>query len=196
MCAALSPLQSDLCIEENSAFHRGQSRASMSCLCRPSRACIFLFLPIPASLSRLSKVEAKPLFSHLGLAAAPGFVHNRPTRLQRGWSGASLVSFPYPVPKTAHRAAQGLFSLLRSLLHFSPTGKSWADLEPVLLWVAWIRPQAAHTGPTGLVWGFASAVPLPGPQNRTQALTGASWGYLFFLVCFCSGRSANSFSSL
>ena len=96
MCAALSPLQSDLCIEENSAFHRGQSRASMSCLCRPSRACIFLFLPIPASLSRLSKVEAKPLFSHLGLAAAPGFVHNRPTRLQRGWSGASLVSFPLP----------------------------------------------------------------------------------------------------
>ena len=110
--------------------------------------------------------------------------------------GLRWCRFPYPVPKTAHRAAQGLFSLLRSLLHFSPTGKSWADLEPVLLWVAWIRPQAAHTGPTGLVWGFASAVPLPGPQNRTQALTGASWGYLFFLGCFCSGSSAKSFSSL
>ena len=170
MCAALSPLQSDLCIEENSAFHRGQSRASMSCLCRPSRACIFLFLPIPASLSRLSKVEAKPLFSHLGLAAAPGFVHNRPTRLQRGWSGASLVSFPYPVPKTAHRAAQGLFSLLRSLLHFSPTGKSWPVPETVLSRFAGFvhkRPTLAQRG-VFVLWLYLSPTRLSklhtGPQ--------------------------------
>ena len=33
--------------------------------------------------------------------------HKRLTRLQQGLSGASLVSFPYPVPKTAHRAARG-----------------------------------------------------------------------------------------
>ena len=41
--------------------------------------------------------------------------------------------------------------------------------------LSWIRSQLAHTGPTGLVWGFAGVVPLPGSQNRTQALTGPSW---------------------
>ena len=44
------------------------------------------------------------LSSHL--AAAPGFVHNWLTRLQQGVFGASLVSFPYPALKTAHRVAQ------------------------------------------------------------------------------------------
>ena len=33
--------------------------------------------------------------------------HNRLTRLQRGGEPASLVSFPYPASKTAHRATQG-----------------------------------------------------------------------------------------
>ena len=43
---------------------------------------------------------------HLGFAAAPGFAHNWLTRLQQGVFGASLVSFPYPALKTAHRVAQ------------------------------------------------------------------------------------------
>ena len=33
--------------------------------------------------------------------------HNWPTQLQQGWSAASVVSFPYPASKTAHKAAQG-----------------------------------------------------------------------------------------
>ena len=36
-----------------------------------------------------------------------GFVHNCPTRLQQGGEPVLLVSFPYPVFKTAHRATQG-----------------------------------------------------------------------------------------
>ena len=32
--------------------------------------------------------------------------HNRPTQLSRGGFAASLASFPYSPPKTAHRAAQ------------------------------------------------------------------------------------------
>ena len=133
----------------------------MSCLCRPSRACIFLFLPIPASLSRLSKVEAKPLFSHLGLAAAPGFVHNRPTRLQRGWSGASLVSFPYPVPKNAHRLSQGLFLFCALSAPLFPYGEKLACSRNCAVPVCGIRPQAAHTGPTGRVCALVVLVPYP-----------------------------------
>ena len=34
-------------------------------------------------------------------------LHRGLARLQQGLSGPLLVSFPYPVPKTAHRAAQG-----------------------------------------------------------------------------------------
>ena len=37
-----------------------------------------------------------------------------------------------------------------------------------------IRPQLAHTPPTGRVCCFAGVVPLPGPQSRTQGHTGAS----------------------
>ena len=43
----------------------------------------------------------------LGFVGFVLLVHSSPTRLQQGLSGASLVSFPYPVPKTAHRAARG-----------------------------------------------------------------------------------------
>ena len=53
-----------------------------------------------------------------------------------------------------------------------------------LSWVCWVCParsQPGHAGPTGLVWGFAGVVPLPGSQNRTQALTGPS---LVFTVFF------------
>ena len=44
-----------------------------------------------------------------------------------------------------------------------------------------IRPQLAHTPSTGRVCCFAGVVPLPGSQNRTQALTGPS---LVFTVFF------------
>ena len=37
-----------------------------------------------------------------------------------------------------------------------------------------IRLQLAHTAPTGPVWGFGGAFPLPGFQNRTQGHTGPS----------------------
>lgn len=43
-----------------------------------------------------------------------------------------------------------------------------------------IRPQLAHTPSTGLVWGFAGVVPLPGCQNRTRRHTGASLVFTAF----------------
>ena len=41
-----------------------------------------------------------------GLSRFPGFAHNCPTRLEQGGEPVLLVSFPYPVFKTAHRATQ------------------------------------------------------------------------------------------
>ena len=41
-----------------------------------------------------------------------------------------------------------------------------------------IRPQLAHTAPTGLVLGFVGVVSLPDPQNRSQAHTGQSSFFL------------------
>ena len=116
LCALSSALsKSVLLVEENSAFHRAQSHASIRCPCRPSWACFFLFLPIPQFFSATSLSGGEISFlSPGGLAAAPGFTHNWFTRLQRGREPVPLVSFPYPVPKTAQRAAQG------RVLVFSP----------------------------------------------------------------------------
>ena len=45
--------------------------------------------------------------SLIQVCRCPGFVHNWLTRAQQGGFAASLVSFPYPAPKAAHRATQG-----------------------------------------------------------------------------------------
>ena len=145
----------------------------MSGLCRPGRACFFLFLPISSFSQPPFSEWRRTGFLHLGLVAVldssttgphasnracselrwccfpirlpkphtgphggrvcfspqneltpppkgeglgiaflgfVGFallVHKRLTRLQQHLSGAALVSFPYPAPKTAHRATQG-----------------------------------------------------------------------------------------
>ena len=55
LCALPSALsKSVLLVEENSAFHRAQSHASIRCPCRPFWACFFLFLPIPQFFSATS----------------------------------------------------------------------------------------------------------------------------------------------
>lgn len=49
------------------------------------------------------EIRELPLQARLGLLfpflPVPGFVHNCPTRVQQGLSGALLVSVPYLVPK-------------------------------------------------------------------------------------------------
>ena len=130
LCALSSALsKSVLLVEENSAFHRAQSHASIRCPCRPSWACFFLFLPIPQFFSATSLSGGEISFlSPGGLATAPGFTHNWFTRLQRGREPVPLVSFPYPVPKNAQRAAQGrvrdftAFSWYVSSVAILPTG--------------------------------------------------------------------------
>ncbi len=116
-------------------------------------------------------------FSHQRVAVVPRFAHNCPTLAQQGLSGAALVSFPHLALKTAHRASHGLFLLC---LIFSPTGKGWADLAPVLLRLTQICPQLPHTPSTGQVTDFGGVVSLPGFQNRTQGLTGPSLALTVF----------------
>ena len=81
---------------------------------RPSL--IFPFLPFfcppvlsPAWMGWLSPIPFR---------RCPGFAHNWLTRAQQGGFAASLVSFPYPAHKIAHRLSQGRVWFLPS---FSPT---------------------------------------------------------------------------
>ena len=94
-------------VEENSLFQRGQSHASMRCPCRPGRACFFLSAFSVARPSHLSLLRGWAGFFSSRFAAVPEFVHNCPTQLQQGGEPVSLVSFPYPAHKTAHRPSQG-----------------------------------------------------------------------------------------
>ena len=107
MCAVLSPILSCPLSGEKFAFSSRQSRASMRCLCRPGRACFFLFCFSPVSLSHFSPNGDNAVFPHLGIAAAPGFVHNWLTLAQQGLFGSSLVCRPHPPPNQPKIAAQG-----------------------------------------------------------------------------------------
>ena len=143
---------------------------------RPSL--IFPFLPFfcppvlsPAWMGWLSPIPFR---------RCPGFAHNWPTRLQQGWSGASLVSFLHPVLKLAknRRTGASLDFLPRTSLPLPLKGEG---LDIAFLWgfgfslaVAFGNcwPQLGHAGPTGPVRGFSGVVPLPGSHNRTQGRTG------------------------
>lgn len=75
----------------------------MRCLCRPNWVCFF-FSAFPQFLASTSLEWRQNQFSlSWGLTAAPGFAHNRLTRLQQCRQPVSLVLLPYLAPKTAHR---------------------------------------------------------------------------------------------
>ena len=134
--------------------------------------------------------------------------HNWLTRLQRGREPVPLVSFPYPVPKTAQRAAQGRVLVFSPERAYPSPFRGRGEVSPV--WFAGfftqrnpvlfrrkrrilrIRgllyavacgncwSQTAHTPPTAPVWGCAGVVSLPGCQNRTRRHTGASLVFTVF----------------
>ena len=123
-------------------------------------------------------------FSLIQVCRCPGFVHNWLTRAQQGGFAASLVSFPYPVPKTAQRAAQGrvlVFSPERAypspfrgrgdgiLFIFGVSGSPWqlpvataghSWLNRAGLGLCWCRsptrPPKSHTGPHRGEFGFTA----------------------------------------
>mgnify|MGYP005754114739 FL=1 len=156
------------------------SCAPMRCLCRPTWACFFFFcLSFCTSAFSLHLVGRGWFFSPGGCCCSqirPQLPHTGPTGLV--WCCAGVVSPPGPQNRT-----QGLtraFPFVPYLFHFSPTGKGWADLAPVLLRLTQICPQLPHTPSTGQVTDFDGVVSLPGFQNRTQGLTGPSLALTVF----------------
>ena len=149
----------------------------MCCLCRSARACFFLFLPFfcpfvlpPAWRGWLSLIQVR---------RCSGFAHSWVTLAQQGRQPVSLVLLPYLAPKTAHRPSRGRIHFFSPERVYPPPLGGGAGY--LLSWVRRVCParsKLTHTGPTGLVWGFAGVVPLPGSQNRSQGRTGASLGFL------------------
>ena len=107
MCAAQDSPQPRPLRGEKHPFPSRSSCASMRCLCRPNWVCFF-FSAFPQFLASTSLEWRQNQFSlSWGLTAAPGFAHNRLTRLQQGRQPVSLVLLPYLAPKTAHRPSRG-----------------------------------------------------------------------------------------
>ena len=116
MCAAFSPLQT--CpAKKDSLFHRGHPGLQCAALAGPDGS-VFSFLPAlcPFCLNFHQREARCFSVGKDGYFVSEGFsrqlplataAHNWLTRLQRGGEPASLVSFPYPASKTAHRATQG-----------------------------------------------------------------------------------------
>ena len=161
---------------------------------RPSL--IFPFLPFfcppvlsPAWMGWLSPIPFR---------RCPGFAHNRPTRLQQGWSGASLVSFLYPVLKLAknRRTGASLDFLPRTSLPLPLKGEG-----PGIVCLGFVGfAPLGHSCPTWLQQGGEPASLVSFPTWLSKPHTGphrAEFGFhRLFLVRFGSGRVDKSFSSL
>ena len=152
MCAAHSPLQTRPMSGGKFRSPSRSSCASMRCLCRPNWVCFF-FSAFPQFLASTSLEWRQNQFSlSWGLTAAPGFAHNRLTRLQQGRQPVSLVLLPYLAPKTAHRPSRGrihFFSPER--VYLPPLGGGAGYLLSWVRRVCPARSKLTHTGPTGLV---------------------------------------------
>ncbi len=135
-------------------------------------------------------------FIFLGFVGSALFVHSCPTLAQQGLFGASLVSFPYSAPKTAHRAYTSFSFSAHSSSTFPLRGKAGllSQLAPANLhefdhnWLT--RLQQALFG-TSLVLLLYSS-----PKTAHRAAQGRVWFHRFFGVRFCFGRAAKSRSIL
>ena len=130
---------------------------------------LFSFCLVLASLNDFSPSGGNAGFHPPGFRRCPRIcpqpAHTPPTGLVTRFVGV----VPCPVLKAAHRATQGLFSflLIRSLPF--PYGERRGCSQNWAVPVFWIRPQPAHTTPTGQIRAFS--------QNCTQGFTGASFGF-------------------
>ena len=119
-----------LSAKKDSLFHRVHPGLQCAALAGPAGSA-FLFLPAPCPFCLNFHQREARCFSagKDGYFVSEGFsrqlplataAHNCPTRLQRGGEPVSIVSFPHPDPKIAHRAAQR-----RVWLSLSFSGALW-----------------------------------------------------------------------
>ena len=108
----------------------------------------FLFLTFCVYVFRCLGLHFQPFLFQI--RSSDGFylcrtnLHRSLTPGQQGWSAASVVSFPYPASKTAHKAAQG---------------RSGAALVSF----PYPRLKPPHRGKPGRVWFFSPERAYPSP---------------------------------
>ena len=153
---------------------------------RPSRGRIHFFSP--------ERVYLPPLGGGAGylLSWFAGFalLVQTDSHCQQGWSGASLVSFPYPAPKSLTGPHRGEFGFSHQNELTPPPKGGGAGYR--LSWVGPARSQLAHTGPNraclGLRWcRFPTWLSKP----HTAAHGGEFGFHRLFLVRFFCGSPAS-----
>ena len=163
--------------------------------------CVYVFrcLGLHFSVSILSKL------SFGGFYLRRTNLHRGLTLAQQGWSGASVVSLPYPALKTAHRVAQGRvwFFLPRTSLPLPLKGEGLGFIQFGVVQFSlgscpWQLPltNGSHgSNGAGLgLWWCRSPTWRPKPHTGPHR---AEFGFHhFFLVRFGFGGADKSFSSL
>ena len=136
---------------------------------------LFLFLPVLCLSALPPPVRMWVAFRSSGFPAAPSIrpqlAHTAPIGPVWGFSGVHSL----PGPQIRTQALTRPFSLCPYLLYFSPTGKSWVDLAPVLP----IPPRSAHNCPTRLQQGgepvLQVLLPYPAPKTAHRATQARVW---------------------
>ena len=121
-----------------------------------------------------------------------------PTRLQQGWSGASLVSFLYPVLKLAknRRTGASLDFLPRTSLPLPLKGEGLAIVFLGVVEFALLVYNRLTRLQQGLFGASLVSFPYAAFKTGHRATQGRVWVHHFFLRRFCSGKAAKSCSSL
>ena len=163
-----------LCVEKNILFHRGHPVLQCVAFAGPTGSAFSFLLFHSFSHPPLLSGGKNQFSLSWGLTAAPGFAHNRLTRLQQGRQPVSLVLLPYLAPKTAHRPSRGpnSFFLPRTSLPSPFRGRGWVSTFLG-------SPGLPCSFKTDSHWPNRAGIeprwcPLPSSQNRTQGHTGAS----------------------
>ena len=190
MCAVLSPLQ--IC-----PLSGGKFRFS------PSPIPCFNSLPVQALLGLLFSFSAYPpvFLSHLSEWRRNQFsltwgdgrcprIHSQPAHTPPTGPGtrpAGVVSLPCPQNRTKGRTGPSFGFLTRTSLPLPLKGEGLVLAQLEVLRFCWIRPQLAHTSPTGPVWCCAGIIPTCPPKLHTGPYRGM---FGFTVVSWCASFAA------
>ena len=156
--------------------------------------CVYVFrcLGLHFSVSILSKL------SFGGFYLCRTNLHRGLTLAQQGWSGASVVSLPYPALKTAHRVAQGRvwFFLPRTSLPLPLKGEGPGIVCLGFVGFAPLGHSCLTRLQQGRFGGWLVFAPYSASKTAHRATQSRVWFHRFFLMRFGSGKATKSRSSL
>ena len=114
------------------------------------------------------------------------------TRPQQSWSAASMVSFPYPASKTAHKAAQGrVWFLPRTNLPLPLKGEELGIVFLGLVGFALLVQNSGTPAQQGRSGASLVSFPYLARKIAHRALQGRVWFHRRFLVRFFCSSPAN-----